>query len=414
MNELESKIKSKLKTLVENKINEAGVPPGGAISLESLIAKYGSKFINLFGDDVVRAAEANMGDDVVKLLGKSVDDATLLTIKNGEKAFITQSGQRNVPLRWLKEDMMKINIDPSKYDEIVGRYANLRLKNGTLIKDFFAKPKPLPKPGLLDNLSRRTKTIGNEFVRGFKTKTGIGTLYKLVRHPFKSLFGVGGGRFKKEDWIRLGGWLGSGVGDANEVIRNLTRIGVKDKILYTIVNIGGQFAGRVWWWTWRLTLVEFIYDLVLDWNDDQIKYEDFASSIFPRIQRAWTFGGLTYVVPWRLVQEQLGPILDYIFKGGGKGQTIKKTELMTKLGKLMDSFKVALNKLRGEADKKYQENKEEIRSKVDSLAQQQGFLPPDTTSLLNTPIDQTQQVDTTSNRPQRQQAKPKFVNPFEQ
>jgi hypothetical protein len=409
MSELHKKIKLKLSTLVESKINEAPVLPG-AVTLESLIAKYGQKLINIFGDDVVRAAEVNMGDDVVKLLGKSVDDATLLTLKNGERAFITQSGKRNVPLRWIKEDMMKINVDPSKYDEIVGRYGELQLKNGTKIKDFFSRPKPLPKPKVPNKFLKNTKTAGNEFVKGWQTKTGIGTLVKIVKKPFRWLAGKETEKLRTEDWIRLGGWLGTGVGDLNQVIRNLQRLGVKDKILYTIVNVGGQFAGRVWWWTWRLTLIELLYQLALDWKKGEVLYEDFESSVVPRIERAWTWGGLSYIVPWMLVWKELKPILDYLFKGGGSNQTIKKTELVGKVEKLFEGTKNGLDKIKIEADKKYQEN----RNKIDSIAAaaaERGFLPPDTTSLLNTPINQSQPQ---SQQPQqtREKPKPKWVDPW--
>ena len=116
--DLDKKIKLKLQSLVENVINEQPNPL--LQHLEALVAKYGSKFVNLFGDDVIRAAEVNLGDDAVKLLGKSIDDATLIAPKG--VGFLSKSG------RTIKFDRI------SSTSKVVNWAASTIYKYGALLR----------------------------------------------------------------------------------------------------------------------------------------------------------------------------------------------------------------------------------------------------------------------------------------
>lgn len=399
MNNLDNQIKLKLQTLVENKINE-----DVASTLEQLIAKYGQKFINLFGDDVIRAAEVNLGDDAVKLLGQSVDDATQIIIKNGEKAFITQSGKRDVPLRWIIDDLNVINRDPTKYEIVVKRYGDLRLKNGTLVRDFFKKTKPKPKPKGDVLKQKWGKFKDNEFVRGFSTQNAIVKWMKNIPKWGKDLK-----RLTLAERGQIVVWFNSGIPNVREIARIYRKTGWdKDLVMKSLLNVSGQIVGRWWWWTWRLAALEFFKGVVDDIPSDNFKYKEFGVALLTRFVEAWSWSGLHYLIPAKVAYDNLFPIFDGLVRGSIQNALVNKGELVIKLGETIDAFKKALQKIENYSKSAESRKllKDKIVNKIDSTV-----TAADTTNILNFKPKQSSSDSTT--QPQKEVPKRKFVDPFD-
>lgn len=400
MNNLDNHIKLKLQTLVENKINE-----DVASTLEQLIAKYGQKFVNLFGDDVVRAAEVNLGDDAVKLLGQSVDDATQIIIKNGEKAFITQSGKRDVPLRWIIDDLNVINRDPTKYETVVKRYGDLRLKNGTLVKDFFKKTKSKPKPKVDVLKQKWAKFKNNEFVSGFNTQNAIVKWMKNIPKWGKDLK-----RLTLAERGQIVVWFNSGVPNVREIARIFRTTGWdKDLVMKSLLNVSGQVVGRWWWWTWRIAAYNFVKQLAIDWYSDKIIYKDFLSAAFTRFVEAWSWSGLHYLIPAKVAWDNIVPYIVVLVKGGGMNAVVNKGELVKELEIAIDTFKKSLQKIENYSKSAESRKllKDKVLNKIDSAV-----TAADTTNILNFKPNQSSSDSTTRQRTDNT-VKPKFVDPFD-
>ena len=141
MENLDKKIKLKLQTLVEGLINEA--PPGGAVDdLARFIQKFGPKIKNLFGDDVALAAYRNLGDDSIRLLTSALGKRS---VRRGGTFLL--EGRGTILVKDVIDDIERLAANPSEYDEIVATYGDLKLSDGTYIRDFFKrKPASRPRP----------------------------------------------------------------------------------------------------------------------------------------------------------------------------------------------------------------------------------------------------------------------------
>lgn len=450
MENLDKKIKLKLQTLVEGLINEAPpTPPGGVVDdLARFVQKFGDDIKRLFGDDIARAAYKNLADDSILLLSRALRNAS---VRTGREFWLKGGGKFLV--KDVIDDIERLAANPSEYDDIVSTYGNLQLADGTYIRNFFKRRPIPPKKSLIKKVVQTTKQLprtipkkykevkgkidNNEFVKGWRTKTGVAVGIKAVKIPFQGMAKFLGFRKTEvekltfKDFIKFVGWMATGVGDIFQIARNLGRSGVSNKLIYTLMNISGQYAKRIWWWTLRLTIIQFLYDLAKDYNADNILYTDFKTSVWPRIKKAWTLGGYDYVVPWVLVEKELMPILDNIFKGGGAKQALPKTELLEKLSQLNYTYKTALEAVKKDAAKEAQEKLNKVdslakvnninRNKIDSLLKTDPSQVANTDSLFNTlyPADTTKvKTQQQPQQPQPQQQRtdnvvpPKFVDPF--
>ena len=402
MENLDKKIKLKLQSLVEKVINEQPKPL--IQHLEALIAKYGSRFVNLFGDDVIRAAEVNLGDDAVKLLGKSIDDATLIAPKG--VGFLSKSG-RPIKFDRIVNDLNKINKNPEKYNEVVASWGDIQLKNGTYVRDFFkkTKPKPIPK---INNLKRKwDKVKDNEFVRGFNTKNAIVKWVKNIPKWSPSIQ-----RLTPAERGQIVVWFNSGIPNVREIARIFRKTGWdKDLVMKSLLNVSGQVVGRWWWWTWRIAAYNFVKQLAIDWNSDRIIYKDFLSAALTRFIEAWSWSGLHYLIPAKVAWDNIVPYIIVLAKGGGRNAVVNKGELVKELEIAIDTFKKSLQKI--ENYSKSAESKKLIKDKIKDAynTADSTISAADTTGILNFNPNQSSGDSTTRQRTDNA-VKPKFVNPF--
>jgi hypothetical protein len=402
MKSLDKKIKIKLQTLVEGKINE-----DVAGTLEQLIAKYGQKFVNLFGDDVIRAAEVNLGDDAVGLLAKSINNATLLTTTaQGEKAFITL-GNNDVKIQWIIDDLEKINRNPRMRQYVMDAYSDLQLKNGTYVRDFFKKTKPKPIPKINTLKQKWDKVKDNEFVRGFNTKNAIIKWAKNIPKWSPKIQ-----RLTPAERGQIVVWFNSGIPNVREIARIYRKTGWnKDLVMKSLLNVSGQIVGRWWWWTWRLAALEFFKGVVDDIPSDNFKYKELGIALWTRFTEAWSWSGLHYLIPAKVAYDNLFPIFDGLVRGSIQNALVNKGELVIKLGETIDAFKKALQKIENysksaESKKLIRDKLSDTRNKVDSTVN-----AVDTTGILNFNPNQSSSDSTTRQRTDNA-VKPKFVNPF--
>jgi hypothetical protein len=440
MKNLDEKIKLKLHTLIEGVINEA--PPGGAIAddLVRFATKYGRKIIDMFGDDAARAMIRNVSDDGIRLFSE-----TLRNPINARGATLYLEGGRNtVLMQEVIDDIQRIASNPNEYDNVVAGWGDLKLADGkTFIRDFFdrrpVRPKPLLKTktqqakAAIRNTKRairKTKDGRNAFRDGWKTKSGMSTTLKIAFNPLKNAINFFKGRdiekLKGKDWINLFGWMATGAGDVTQIYKILVTRGVKNRAFYALLNLSGQYARRVWWWTKRLTIIQGLYDIVTDWEADEILYTDVKSSILPRFKRAWTLGGINYVIPWVFVDKEILPIVDVLTGGAGNKRALPKTKLLEKLKQVEKIAVGSLKKLNEYAESEYDKAKVKTDSlknvspvkTIDDLIKDPSQVS-NTDSLYNaimqkdsTGVNQQQQNQPPQQPQTNSTVKPKFENPF--
>jgi hypothetical protein len=139
---------------------------------------------------------------------------------------------------------------------------------------------------------------------------------------------------------------------------------------------------------------------------------------------------------FKLVEKEIKPVLDNIFKGAGSKQALPKTELLEKLSQVEYVYRTTLGEVRKEMEQKYQENKNKIdstakangieKNRIDSLISADPSQITNTDSLFNTLYpdksgggaqqQQQQQQPQQPQQPQQQRTDnvvpPKFVDPF--
>ncbi len=249
------------------------------------IAKYGDDFFKkMFSSPRVKKATIQKLEDVFNNpnnLGKLKNGEEIIKLKPQKVGNVVTNPF--VKLSEIQDDLDKLHNKLITKDDILKKYGNKILQDGTSVSDIF-----LPKfqEQLKTNLKLRLKPtfdkidLKQAFKDGWTSQLPTSSALKYFAN--KVTFGNTFKRLSKDDRKRALAWWLAGVGDGPGVWKIFKdNYSITDKFFLALCNSGGQLAKKWLVLSGALTLLNAFFDSLNDKNEQV--YEKNWSGVLERI-----------------------------------------------------------------------------------------------------------------------------------